>query len=83
MTEQKHENFRRYLEENGVMEAIIHAIVSLHEEQQKPSDPANYIKQLIGDAKGPEAEDLICKNKKLKEEIEALTKEIAELEAKK
>jgi len=39
----KREEFRRYLERNGVMESITRALVALYEESEKPEDPLRYI----------------------------------------
>lgn len=36
---QKKEEFRKYLEKNGVVDSITKVLVSLYEEPERPSDP--------------------------------------------
>ncbi|XP_033340134.1 c-Myc-binding protein isoform X1 [Megalopta genalis] len=45
----KKEEFRKYLERAGVMEALTKILVSLYEEPEKPDDPLEYVRQRIGD----------------------------------
>lgn len=42
-TEGKREEFRRYLEKSGVMDALTKVLVCLYEEPDKPSDPLQYL----------------------------------------
>ncbi|XP_076652983.1 c-Myc-binding protein isoform X3 [Halictus rubicundus] len=44
----KKEEFRKYLERAGVMEALTKILVSLYEEPEKPDDPLEYVRQRIG-----------------------------------
>ncbi|XP_076297880.1 c-Myc-binding protein isoform X1 [Lasioglossum baleicum] len=46
--ESKKEEFRKYLERAGVMEALTKILVSLYEEPEKPDDPLEYVRQRIG-----------------------------------
>lgn len=82
MTESKRENFRKYLESGNVMEALTHALVSLYEEPEQPSDPLNYIRQSIGAGEGVDVDALVRRNQELKEEVASLTEQISELETK-
>lgn len=41
-SEGKREEFRRYLEKTGVMDALTKGLVSLYEEPDKPSDALQY-----------------------------------------
>ncbi|KAH0792364.1 C-Myc-binding protein isoform X2 [Histomonas meleagridis] len=81
MTDTKRENFRKYLEDGNVMEAITHALVSLYEEPEQPADPLNYIRQSIGAVEGVDISSLIRRNQELKERIASLNHEIATLES--
>ena len=80
MTDNKRENFRKYLESGNVMEALTRALVSLYEEPEPPADPLNYIRQVIGAGEGVDIDALVRKNQELKEEVAALTQQIQELE---
>lgn len=40
---QRKEEYRKYLESNGVVDAITKVIVSLYEQEVKPEDPLQYV----------------------------------------
>ncbi|KAJ8951510.1 hypothetical protein NQ318_000206 [Aromia moschata] len=42
-SEGKREEFRKYLEKNGIMDALTKVLVNLYEEVDKPEDPLQYI----------------------------------------
>ncbi|XP_012141881.1 c-Myc-binding protein isoform X2 [Megachile rotundata] len=44
----KREEFRKYLERAGVMDALTKVLVSLYEEPEKPEDALEYIRQNLG-----------------------------------
>ncbi|KAH0946599.1 hypothetical protein HN011_010462 [Eciton burchellii] len=44
----KREEFRRYLEKCGVMDALTRILVSLYEETEKPADALDYIRKNLG-----------------------------------
>ncbi|KAL9645599.1 hypothetical protein ABK040_000661 [Willaertia magna] len=69
----KKEEFRKYLEKNGVVDSITKALVCLYEEPERPPNPLEYIKQYLG---GPSSEDLEL----MKQENEKLKQKIKELE---
>lgn len=64
----KREEFRRYLERAGVMDALTKVLVSLYEEPDKPEDALEYVRKHLGT---DGAED----------ELEVARARIAELEA--
>lgn len=66
-TESKREEFRKYLEGAGVLDALTKVLVGLYEEPDKPRDPLDFLKQHLH-AGMPESID-----------IEALKKEVEEL----
>ncbi|RZF43651.1 hypothetical protein LSTR_LSTR009248 [Laodelphax striatellus] len=74
----KREEFRKYLESSGVMDAMTNALVMLYEETDKPSDALGYvIKQLCMDrAEHAELE-------MLKQGVESLTIKVQTLEEQK
>ncbi|XP_050294426.1 c-Myc-binding protein homolog [Anthonomus grandis grandis] len=43
-SEGKREEFRKYLEKNGVMDALTRVLVNLYEEADKPDDALEYIR---------------------------------------
>ncbi|XP_041980213.1 c-Myc-binding protein [Aricia agestis] len=64
----KREEFRRYLERTGVMDALTKVLVSLYEEPDKPEDALEYVRKHLG-------------NDGADDELEAARARIAELEA--
>eukprot|EP00818_Percolomonas_sp_WS_P001873 CAMPEP_0117441170 /NCGR_PEP_ID=MMETSP0759-20121206/3494_1 /TAXON_ID=63605 /ORGANISM="Percolomonas cosmopolitus, Strain WS" /LENGTH=98 /DNA_ID=CAMNT_0005233011 /DNA_START=60 /DNA_END=356 /DNA_ORIENTATION=+ len=74
---QRKEEFRKYLESNGVVDAITKVFVGLYEQEARPEDPLQYIRQNLG---GKEAEDLQKDNENLKNEIKRLTERLSQLE---
>ncbi len=44
MNATKKEDFRRYLERNGVVDTLTKVLVGLYEEPEKPDNPTEYIK---------------------------------------
>merc|ERR1712007_14229 len=65
----KREEFRRYLDQSGIVDQMTQFLVNLYEEQEKPSDAVGYMKKAL--ASGPDAAD-----------VESLRVEVAELESK-
>ncbi|XP_035744160.1 c-Myc-binding protein-like [Vespa mandarinia] len=48
-SDSKKEEFRKYLERAGVMDALTKVLVSLYEETEKPNDALEYIRKNLGD----------------------------------
>ncbi|XP_066255901.1 c-Myc-binding protein homolog [Euwallacea similis] len=46
-SEGKREEFRKYLEKNGVMDALTRVLVNLYEEAEKPEDALEYIRDKL------------------------------------
>ncbi|XP_046751590.1 c-Myc-binding protein [Diprion similis] len=44
----KREEFRKYLERAGVMDALTKVLVSLYEETEKPDDALEYVRKNLG-----------------------------------
>ncbi|KAK0081812.1 hypothetical protein PV325_011533 [Microctonus aethiopoides] len=77
----KREEFRRYLERSGVLDALTKVLVSLYEEPEKPDDALEYIKKHLGGTSGPTTEsenlekklqDVEAENRDLKMKLEKL-----------
>ncbi|XP_076178522.1 c-Myc-binding protein isoform X2 [Ptiloglossa arizonensis] len=73
----KREEFRKYLERAGVLDALTKVLVSLYEEPEKPDDALEYIRQNLG---GITEVDIEINT--LRKELEETKKMIVELEAK-
>lgn len=89
---EKKEEFRRYLETSGAINALTMAMVNLFEEEKKPLDSTNYLLKQLGERHPPgqesieqhqqQLEELHCikkQNKKLKEQVKEMTKTIEAL----
>ncbi|XP_076244964.1 c-Myc-binding protein isoform X2 [Calliopsis andreniformis] len=73
----KREEFRKYLERGGVMDALTKVLVYLYEEPEKPEDPLEYIRHHLGGITEPDVE-----MDTLKKELEEAKATIADLKAK-
>ncbi|XP_014663390.1 PREDICTED: C-Myc-binding protein-like [Priapulus caudatus] len=71
----RREEFRKYLENAGLVDALTKVLVSLYEEPEKPENPLDFFKKGIG-ATGPDAADM----ESLKLEIEQLREQVAMLQ---
>ncbi|XP_061169465.1 c-Myc-binding protein-like [Saccostrea echinata] len=80
----KREEFRRYLEKAGVLDALTKVLVGLYEEPEKPNNALDFLKQHLG-ASGPETADveaLKLEVTELRQKVEQLTEENQEMRAK-
>ncbi|KAJ3037930.1 hypothetical protein HDV00_001209 [Rhizophlyctis rosea] len=79
--DQKKEDFRKYLEKNGIIDALTKVLVGLYEEPEKPEVPVDYIKQFLGGPSGVDVEALRQENEELKKRVEELQAKVDELTA--
>lgn len=80
----KREEFRKYLEKAGVLDALTKVLVGLYEEPEKPNNALDFLKQHLG-ASGPESADveaLKLEVTELRQKVEQLTEENTELKQK-
>jgi len=80
----KREEFRKYLEKAGVLDALTKVLVGLYEEPEKPNNALDFLKQHLG-ASGPEAADveaLRLEVTELRTKVEQLTEENNDLKTK-
>ncbi|XP_074658540.1 c-Myc-binding protein-like [Tubulanus polymorphus] len=80
----KREEYRKYLEKAGVLDALTKVLVTLYEEPEKPNNALDFLRQHIG-ASGPETADveaLRLEVTELRQKVEQLTEENNELKAK-
>uniref|UniRef100_A0A3B3YZX6 MYC binding protein n=1 Tax=Poecilia mexicana TaxID=48701 RepID=A0A3B3YZX6_9TELE len=47
-SDSKREHFRRYLEKTGVVDSLTSVFVSLYEQQEKPPNALEYVKEHLG-----------------------------------
>lgn len=78
-SEAKKEEFRRYLEANQVIDALTRVLVNLYEEAEKPEDPTEYIKKVLGGASAADYEALQQENAHLRAEVESLKQKVSDL----
>ncbi|KAI1894848.1 hypothetical protein AGOR_G00119980 [Albula goreensis] len=55
-SESKREQFRRYLEKAGVLDSLTSVLIALYEENEKPNNALDFLKQHLGVA-SPEPAD--------------------------
>ncbi|GFH56815.1 C-Myc-binding protein-like [Chaetoceros tenuissimus] len=80
----KKEEYKRYLEKTGVTDALTKVMVSLYEEQERPSNAIDYVKKYLGaqvkqDGSSNEMESVKNENEALKLKIRELETEIGKL----
>ncbi|CAI9739960.1 C-Myc-binding protein-like [Octopus vulgaris] len=80
----KREEFRKYLEKAGVLDALTKVLVGLYEEPDKPNNALEFLKQHLG-VSGPETADvdaLKLEVIELQEKVEQLQEENSDLKSK-
>ena len=65
-TEQKKDEFRKYLEKNGVIDQLTKVLVGLYEEQEKPGNVVEFIKRNLGEPSDLDVDQLLAENEELK-----------------
>ncbi|KAJ3266798.1 hypothetical protein HDU77_010179 [Chytriomyces hyalinus] len=77
--DQKKEDFRKYLEKNGIIDALTKVLVGLYEEPEKPESPIEFIKQFLGGPGDVDLEALKHENEELKKRVDELQARVEEL----
>jgi len=82
----KREEFRKYLEKEGVLESLTKALVALYEEPDKPSDALAFVRNNFASSElttlKAQLENLTQENEQLKSKVTTLEKAKSELESK-
>ena len=78
----KREAFRKYLESGNVIETLNRAMISLHEQQERPKDPLNFIRNVIEAPTGEDVDALIRRNQDLHARVIQLRNELELLQSK-
>jgi hypothetical protein len=76
-TESKKDEFRRYLERTGVIDALTRVLVGLYEEPTVPN-ALDYVKQHLGAPANTDVEGLMRENEELKHQVSVLRKQLEE-----
>ncbi|KAL2917176.1 hypothetical protein HK105_203240 [Polyrhizophydium stewartii] len=77
--DQKKDDFRKYLERNGVIDALTKVLVGLFEEPEKPESPIDHIKMLLGGPSDVDTDALRRENDDLRRKVDELQARIDEL----
>ena len=75
----KKEEFRKYLEKSGVIDALTKVLVGLYEEPERPPNAVDYIKRYMGAPTGIDVEALRVENEELKKEVAEMKVTLEEL----
>jgi len=77
LVDAKREEFRKYLEKEGILESLTKALVSLYEEPDKPNDALGYLKNNFAGhgALVTELRTVKIENAQLKQKVDTLEKE--------
>ncbi|XP_020795974.1 c-Myc-binding protein [Boleophthalmus pectinirostris] len=79
----KREQFRRYLEKGGVIDSLTSVLVNLYEQQEKPTNALEFVKQHLGAvADSSDTDSLEQELADLRQKCAQLTEENQELRAK-
>ena len=78
----KKEEFRKYLEKSGVIDALTKVLVGLYEESERPPNAVDYIKRFMGASTGIDIEAVKAENESLKAQNEQLKKAVEDLNGK-
>ena len=79
-TEQKKEEFRKYLERTGVIDNLTKVLVGLYEEPEKPGNAIEFIKKCLGAPSDTDVEALSAENEDLRRQKTDLEKKFEELQ---
>ncbi|KAJ5068096.1 c-myc-binding protein [Anaeramoeba ignava] len=77
--ETKKDEFKKYLDRTGVIDALTKALVSLYEQPEKPEEAIEYIQKYMG---GSNIENIQKEKTELLKRNEALEKEVKQLREK-
>jgi hypothetical protein len=80
-TEQKKEEFRKYLEKAGVIDQLTKVLVGLYEEPEKPGNVIEFIKKSLGAPSDTDVDQLMAENEELKRSKADLDSKIQALQA--
>ena len=77
--ESKKQEFRKYLEKSGVIDALTKVLVGLYEEPERPPNAVDYIKRYMGAPTGIDVEAMRAELEQLKMDKATLESTVKEL----
>mmetsp|Transcript_2571 Transcript_2571/g.7740 ORF Transcript_2571/g.7740 Transcript_2571/m.7740 type:complete len:97 (-) Transcript_2571:344-634(-) len=78
-TDSQKEEFRKYLEKNGIISQLTRVLVGLYEEPERPPNAIDYIKKYLGAPTGVDVEEMKAENDELKRRNAELEAQVANL----
>jgi len=88
--ETQKEEFRKYLEKNGILSHLTRVLVGLYEEPERPAIALDYIRRYIGAPTGVDVQEMKAENDELRQEtgelqtsIDALKQQLADMKEEK
>lgn len=82
----RREEFRKYLEKEGILESLTKSLVALYEEPDKPSDALSFVRNIFAASEmqtmRAQVENLTRENEQLKTKVSTLETDKADLEKK-
>ena len=75
-TEQKKEEFRKFLEKTGVIDQLTKVLVGLYEEPEKHQNAVEFIKRSLGAPQDNDTDQLKADNEELKRMVADLQKKV-------
>ncbi len=75
-SDSKKEEFRKYLEKSGVIDALTKVLVGLYEEPERPANAVDYVKRYMGASAGGDSEALKRENEELKQQLDELKQQL-------
>ena len=72
----KKEEFRKYLEKAGVVDALTKVLVGLYEEPERPLHAVEYVKKYMGAPVGVDVDALRAENERLRAEVASLKEQL-------
>ena len=79
-TDQKKEEYKKYLEKTGVIDQLTKVLVGLYEEPEKPSNAVDFIKKCLGAPSDTDVDILKADNEELKRQRSDIEKRIEALQ---
>jgi hypothetical protein len=73
----KKEEFRKYLDKGGVIDALTKVLVGLYEEPERPSNAVEYLKKYLGATAGIDIDAMKAENERLRAEVASLREQLA------
>ncbi|ORZ36209.1 hypothetical protein BCR44DRAFT_1084786 [Catenaria anguillulae PL171] len=79
VSDTKKEDFRKYLERYGIVDALTKVLVGLYEQPDKPENPLEFIKHYLSGLNDLDAESLKAENSDLRKQVDELASRVDEL----